>query len=220
MKNKVYFIRISENFEEEVFKHLLSAVGIDKQRKINKLAFNIDKKLSLYADLSIRIIVFQNLLIDNKKIIYEYNRFGKPYLIGFPAIHFNVSHTRNAIVVGFSEQPIGVDVEKITKRDENIEYRFFTKNECDYILSCENQDKGFYEVWTRKEAYTKYLGKGLSYPFNLFDVFENRNISEKIRTVQRDEYIISYCSESDVDNICEEELPEYRIEKLALSFLV
>ena len=216
----MYFTRISEDFKEKIFQHLLSAVSINKQRKIKKLAFNIDKKLSLYADLLIRIIVFQNFFIDNEKIVIERDRFGKPYFVEMPTVKFNVSHTRNAIVVGFSEQPIGVDVEKITKRVENIEHRFFTKNECDYVLSCENQDKGFYEVWTRKEAYTKYLGKGLSYPFNSFDVFENRDISEKIRTVQRDEYIISYCAESDVDNICEEELPERRIEKLALSFLV
>lgn len=103
----------------------------------------------------------------------------------------SVSHTSNIIVIVVSNNEIGVDIEKIRNADLRIAKRFFTKYEQEYIL--ENslvQNNRFYEVWTKKEAYMKYVGKGLHMPINSFNVFD-RNISEKLKTFKRDDYSLS-----------------------------
>ena len=84
---------------------------------------------------------------------------GKPYIIKQPDFHFGISHTKNAITVAFSKEPVGVDIEKIRDVDLKVADRFFTEEEQKYInsdvsLSC----RRFFEIWTKKEAIIKKSG--------------------------------------------------------------
>ena len=112
MKNIVYFIEISESIDPQQ-NILIDFVSEEKKRKLSKYRFNIDMKLSLYAELLIRCQIFKLFLISNKEIIFDKTNSGKPYLHGHLNFYFNISHTRTAIVVALSDQEIGVDIEKI-----------------------------------------------------------------------------------------------------------
>ena len=76
-----------------------------------------------------------------------------------------------------------------------IAKRFFSENEYKYILESESQGNAFYEIWTKKEAYVKFLGTGLSTPLSSFDV-TNKNLSSKFYTKQISEYMLSIFSEN------------------------
>lgn len=209
MKNKLLYLTVSELIEPSAFYNLLGFASGKKQEQIKRFHFDIDKKLSLYADLLIRIIACQTLSIKNSEIEFEKEEYGKPYIKGNPQFHYNISHTKNAIAIAISDYPIGVDIEKIKKAELDIANRFFTANEQNYINKNKNKsDKRFYEIWTEKEAYIKYIGKGLSIPLNSFNVFENI-ISNRILTFEKDEYIISVCCEKlniQIQDISENEL--------------
>lgn len=208
--NKIYYLPIKEQLDIPIFSHLETFVSIERKEKINTLHFDIDKKLSLYSEVLVRILIHQKLGLPNSEIVFEKNKYGKPYLKGYENFHFNISHTKNAIVVGVSEKAIGIDVEKIKGANLDIAKRFFIQNEYEYITDCKkNVDKRFYEIWTKKEAYIKYVGKGLSIPLNSFNVL---NCDLSIKTLEIGEYIVSLCSSSkwfDVLKITEEILEKY-----------
>jgi 4'-phosphopantetheinyl transferase len=102
---------------------------------------------------------------------------GKPYLTGSPArLKFNVSHTAGLAVLGFAwDAEIGVDVERLRPMEDMdaIAARFFAATEVSELRSVEGSEErtaAFYRCWTRKEAYIKAVGGGLSIPLDGFHV--------------------------------------------------
>jgi 4'-phosphopantetheinyl transferase len=191
MNVDIYFAEISETVNAEIG-DLMSLVSVEKQEKLERFHFSIDRKLSLYADLLVRLRIMLLLGLKINEIDFEINEHGKPFLQRHTLFHFNISHTRNAIAVAFSNSEIGVDIEKIKPFNFQISKRFFTSSEQEYIFYHENPDHAFYEIWTKKEAYIKCIGTGLAKPLNSFEVLDDENcISMNVG-----EYITSYyCNE-------------------------
>ena len=116
--------------------------------------------------------------VPSRELGFAYSKYGKPFL-STPAsagrLAFNLSHTEGMVILAFTwERKIGVDVEKV-RRDFNIEEiseRFFSLTERLYLrsLHSEQQYEAFFRCWTRKEAYIKARGEGLSHPLHQFDV--------------------------------------------------
>ncbi|CAK7063425.1 4'-phosphopantetheinyl transferase superfamily protein [Tissierella sp.] len=146
---------------------------------------------TIKSDEFIMHIAEENLNIPSDKLIIERNKYGKPFFLNYPNIHYNISHTRGRIVCAISNRCIGIDVEKIRGFNRNIPKKFFTKNEQKYIFSKEEDiNKRFFEIWTKKEAYVKWLGKGLEIQLSSFDVMHEKKIS----TISFEDYVISVCS--------------------------
>jgi 4'-phosphopantetheinyl transferase len=108
---------------------------------------------------------------------FIYNEFGKPALAPgpFPHLHFNISHSGEWILIALSfGRILGVDVER--KRDDmataEIAARFFSPAECGTLATLPQAQRcaAFFACWTRKEAYLKARGDGLSLPLDQFDV--------------------------------------------------
>ena len=79
------------------------------------------------------------------------NAMGKPYFPEHPAVHFNISHTTGAVLVGVSDQPIGVDIEKIRPVSQRAMRR----------LADVSTERAFFQNWVRREARTKRSGNGI-----------------------------------------------------------
>lgn len=77
--------------------------------------------------------------------------FGKPYFPDFPAVHFNISHTSGAVLVGVSDQPVGVDIEKIRPVSRRVMQR----------LADVATERAFFQSWVRREARAKRGGTGV-----------------------------------------------------------
>ena len=193
MDTQIIFAEIS-NESNAITHDLLRFVSNERQERIKKFRFDIDRKLSLYSELLIRFQASKVLKISNKEIVFKTGKNGKPFLLNHPDFQFNISHTRNAIVVAFSHSEIGVDVESIKSANFAIANRFFTSSEKKHIISHDNTDYAFYEVWTKKDAYIKYLGSGLSIPLKSFDVLDCNMRSFHIFNMGK--YVIStFCRE-------------------------
>lgn len=131
--------------------------------------------------------------IERKKIIIKRNRYGKPYLENFDNFYFNISYTYKAAIVIFSEVDVGIDIEYINNYKENIVKRFFLNREKLYVLNARDncrKEIRFYEIWTKKEAYVKWRGKGFSIPINSFSVLDVE-LSKFFTTINIEEYIVS-----------------------------
>lgn len=157
------------------------------------LYFSKKENASVRSEDFVKKILQEHYLFDVNQIFIMKDEFGKPYLKDYPAFHFSVSHTKGFIVCGFSDDRIGVDAEVFGRYDPRIVKSYFTPNEQKYLYNdAEEVDKGFIEIWTRKEAYLKWLGKGIEIPPVLFDVLE----LDHLLTVWEGNYCISVCGSS------------------------
>ena len=97
----------------------------------------------------------------------------KPVLLGVEHLHFNLSHTANAIALAVAgDRPVGVDVEEIQPRrslSAIVKQQFHVREQADHAAADQaHQLDVFYRIWTCKEAYLKGLGQGFALPLSSF----------------------------------------------------
>ncbi len=108
---------------------------------------------------------------------FVHNAWGKPALAESHAPVFNLSHAGDwALCTLAPSGDVGVDVESLRPSPvvERIDLarRFFSHDEYQALSSLEEPAfaPAFFRCWTRKEAYIKAKGLGLSLPLNQFSV--------------------------------------------------
>jgi 4'-phosphopantetheinyl transferase len=122
----------------------------------------------------LRLLLGRYLEIGPEQVRFEYGAQGKPALSA-GSLRFNASHSGEMALYAFvNDCDVGIDVEFI-KGDfetEAIAERFFSTSEIEAlrVLPVTEKPAGFFRCWTRKEAYIKAIGSGLSHPLDQFDV--------------------------------------------------
>lgn len=182
---KLFCFDVSTLSEEE-FIALYQNNDRQRQMKADRLQKEPDKKLSLAAGMLARVGISRHLDIPPQEISFRRSKNGKPYAVGLD-IHFSISHSGTLAVCAISDKPVGIDVEQLKKVHLKVARRCFTEQEQAYVFEKKGspQEK-FFEIWTKKEAYVKMMGMGVS-DFLSFDVMKNENI----RTIHYEDYIIS-----------------------------
>lgn len=116
----------------------------------------------------------KNYGILNKDYSLDKELNGKPYFRSHPHLHFNISHstdhlnfnTRSCVAVGFANTRLGIDIE-FTRHIKSVAAKnICSKDEYDVYVSHTCPDEYLTRLWTLKEAYCKYTGKGLQTPFH------------------------------------------------------
>jgi 4'-phosphopantetheinyl transferase len=150
----------------------------------------LDRK-SIDSGFYARWVLSRILKVEGKNLNFTENYWGKPRLMDFPSVHFNISHTDDAIVCAVYRNTVGVDMEKERKIRPGLVRQFFTSKENEYIFSdCNQTDVRFTRIWTMKEAYLKWTGRGMSIPLNSFNVLNMDNVLSFIHN----RYHIALCS--------------------------
>ncbi|HLW00768.1 MAG TPA: 4'-phosphopantetheinyl transferase superfamily protein [Ktedonobacterales bacterium] len=159
--------------------HLKQTLAVEERTRASRFRFSTDRNRFIAARGTLRAILGRYLSKDPHTLRFAYNGYGKPVLIEElenDPIQFNVTHSRNLALYAFTRQgEIGVDVEEITaeaKDYENLAQRFFSAAEVRELRSVpvEERQAAFLNGWTRKEAYIKARGLGLSLDLRQFDV--------------------------------------------------
>ncbi len=132
-----------------------------------------DKKRCIVAGALLSYALSDQVTPPPDDFTIQKNEHGKPYIKEFSDFNFNLSHSGSYVVIGYGSSPIGIDVEEIrTDKDlKKVALRYFTKSELSYVEEKDFEDR-FFEIWTGKESYLKYLGTGLSKDMNTLDVLE------------------------------------------------
>ena len=97
---KLFALKLSNRLSTTEFNQLLTIVPLEKQEKINRFVRFEDAVQSLMADLLIRSLLSDFMMVPLKEIKFTRNRYGKPYLEGNETVHFNISHSGEWIVCG------------------------------------------------------------------------------------------------------------------------
>ncbi len=190
---QTYFLSIATEEWTMADTKLLKCISPERQEKISKYIHISDKKLSLYAGLVIRmqLSLMTNIPASNLKFYFKPNH--KPICLTIPEIDFSLSHTKNSILCCLSPNTtVGADVERIGHAPFEIMNTVFHPEEIAYInkAATKQRDLRFFEIWTRKESYTKQLGTGLVYDLSGCNTF---NYSSSLYTWQENDYCCSIC---------------------------
>ena len=115
-------------------------------------------------------MLLESRSLSNTEIRFITQSHGKPIWPGEPGVHFNTSHAGDWIACVVDEQPVGIDVEQVGPIDLSLSGNFFSEVEHVDIINHENPVERFFDYWTLKESYIKFVGTGLSLPLNAFNI--------------------------------------------------
>ena len=148
----------------------------DEQARANRFHFERDRDRFAACRAKLRLLLSQYAGEPPAQLVFDYGPLGKPSLrgqTGRDALCFNVSHTGDAALLAFARgRQLGVDVEnvKTTLDFTALASRFMAVREADYVHGAADAARAFYACWTRKEAWMKAVGCGLSEATEQFDV--------------------------------------------------
>lgn len=123
---------------------------------------------------SLRLILSGYMGVEPSRIHFAHGRTGKPLLAG-GGLHFNVSHSHELAVVAVTRRnELGIDLERVRSVPSHLEMaeRYFSPGEAASLarLPPGARELAFYHTWTRKEAFLKALGLGLTHGLERFEV--------------------------------------------------
>jgi 4'-phosphopantetheinyl transferase len=176
-KADVHVWRASLIQSEEKLALFATLLSHDEQQRANRFIFERDRQRFITARGVLRVLLGRYLELSPETLQFSYSEHGKPQL-AFPAnrdIRFNVSHSHELALYAFARsREIGVDVEHINEHrsTQAIAERFFSEREVETFLSVPRDQRveAFFNCWSRKEAYIKGRGQGLSFSLRRFDV--------------------------------------------------
>ena len=154
------------------------SLAADEQARAERFYFERDRRHFIVARGVLRAILGGYLKRAPEGLSFCYSSHGKPALAGESggdAIRFNVSHSHGIALYAVTRgREVGIDLERIRSNleVEEIAGRFFSRREVAMLraLPTEEQREAFFRCWTRKEAYIKARGEGLSLPLDQIDV--------------------------------------------------
>jgi 4'-phosphopantetheinyl transferase len=161
-----------------LFDELERTLSADEIARADKFYFERDRRSFVAARGILRATIANYIETTPSALRFSYNEFGKPRLEGskkFCDLSFNVSHSGGLALIAIAlSRDVGVDIEVINEsvRTEEVAKHFFSASEVAALarLPQSLRTAGFFNCWTRKEAYIKARGRGLSIPLDSFDV--------------------------------------------------
>lgn len=156
---------------------LVQTLSADEYVRAERFYFERDKNRFIVARASLRSILSSYLGLPAERVQFCYGHRGKPALAQTQAksgLYFNLSHSQELAVCAVTrDRELGIDVEFIRPiaEAEQIAKRYFSERENASFQTLAKSDKqaGFFYHWTRKEAYLKAEGEGLSANSDRFD---------------------------------------------------
>ena len=182
--------RISLDLQADSIKLLESTLSAEESERAARFHFPADRDRYIITHGCLRDILSRYLHCEPGQLGFSANQYGKPALNDHH-LEFSVSHSGDfALVAVTQERKVGVDVERIRQgiSAQVIARRYFSKAEVSELqkLSREQREVAFFTCWTRKEAYIKAQGLGLSLPLESFDVSLTPNEPAFLRATRPD----------------------------------
>ena len=156
--------------------NLLATLSPDERARADRFHFERDREHFIAGRGRLRAILSRYLETAPSAVPFGYDTHGKPRLAGAfrRRLRFNVSHAHGLALYAVSaDRELGVDIEWTGRRLEaGIAERFFAPREVATLraLPPHQQRDAFFACWTRKEAYVKARGEGLTLALDQFEV--------------------------------------------------
>jgi 4'-phosphopantetheinyl transferase len=154
--------------DEKEASHLWALLNSDERERADRFHFERDRRRFVAARGTLRRLLGAYLGVAPRDLRFVYGRFGKPSLTQseHEKLAFNLSHSDAFAVFAVAwRRALGIDVEKLRMDygGEDVARRFFAPGEVRQLLELPADDRrrGFFDIWTRKEATIKARGEGI-----------------------------------------------------------
>lgn len=154
---------------------MLVRLSADERARAERFCFEADRRRFVAGRGLLRGLLGLYLDVDPRGLRFAYGRRGKPSLATADRLRFNVAHSGGLALLAFArDRELGVDIERERPLPEAnaIAERYFSAREGAELRRLPETERagGFFRCWTRKEAFIKATGEGLSQPLDAFDV--------------------------------------------------
>lgn len=177
---------------ETQYRALYETASTQRRKRADRYRHREDALRCLVSEALLRLVLGTADFTEEKAAA------GKPYIRNRPDFHYNLSHSGCWVVLASGDREVGVDVERIRPETdtEAISNRFFSIPEQQYVQMDPVQSRHrFFEIWTAKESYIKYLGTGLKTDLTAFNVLSLRPGLHLHQRKLGDGYCLSLCTE-------------------------
>jgi 4'-phosphopantetheinyl transferase len=202
---KVHVWRVDLEQTDDVVNRFRTTLDTDELQRASRFYFERHRRAFVVGRGFLRDVLSRYLNSQPEVLKFSYGAYGKPALNGEyknTQLRFNMSHSHNVGLLAITEERvIGVDVEHIRAdfATEEIARRFFSRCEVDVFntLAKEEQVAAFFRCWTRKEAFIKATGRGLSQALDGFDVTLGPGVNAEL--LRAEDHDVSQWSLCDID---------------------
>jgi 4'-phosphopantetheinyl transferase len=187
----VHVWRVRLDVRDSAFDDLLGVLSDEERDRARRFRFDHLQQQYTIAHGALRVLLGRYLSVAPDRLRFDEGSQGKPQLTVSPgppaAIRFNLSHSNDlAVVAVAADRDIGVDIEALrpVPEMEEIARRYFSEQEAIDLMRSggDAREQNFFRIWTRKEAFIKAIGEGLSCPLDSFAVSVDRD--EAARVIQ------------------------------------
>jgi len=174
--DKVHVWRASLDVAPERIQSLSRTLSADERERAERFHFLRDRNRFVAGRGLLRILLGRYLEMAPDQLRFGYNSHGKPFLANEDTfVRFNLSHSGAlALYAVTCGREIGIDVEYVSEDVDiaGLGARFFSTSEVAALnsLPADQKQRAFFACWTRKEAYIKARGEGLSVALDGFSV--------------------------------------------------
>jgi 4'-phosphopantetheinyl transferase len=146
-----------------------SVLAFDERERADRFVFDRDRVRFRHRRAQLRLLLARYTGVEPGDVTFHRNEYGKPAVAG-SSLHFSSSSSQDAALFAVGIHELGVDVEVIRPSgdDPEVARRMFAEEEAAAVLAGDAAD--FFRCWTRKEAYVKAVGHGLSFPLQSFAI--------------------------------------------------
>jgi len=177
-RNEVHVWRVCLEKGALALGRMYEILSAEERCRARSFYFDEDRARYVMARGYLRVILSRYLDAEPISLRFRQNPYGKPILVGFEneeRLNFGVSHSGSLTLYAITRwRRVGIDVERVREgfSHEEVSERFFSPTERAMLrsLPVESRTKAFFECWTRKEAYVKGRGEGLTLPLEQFSV--------------------------------------------------
>ncbi len=159
---KLYIANLSD-FPESDYNETFNMMSDERKASVLRYRNENDRRRSVLGERLARKGISALFGISEREIEFARTEKGKPFAVNANA-HFSISHSKDLVVCAVDDREIGVDVELIREIEMRVTKIACTEQDRDFIFEPHNENERilrFFEVWTAKEAYFKYLGTGI-----------------------------------------------------------
>jgi 4'-phosphopantetheinyl transferase len=176
--DEVHIWRASLSVPDARAGELARMLANDEKERAARFHFERDRRRFIAGRSALRTILGHYMQTDPASLQFHYGPQGKPSLANQSSrvhLNFNLAHSHELALLTFTRgREIGVDLEYVRPLHylDQVAARFFSAHEYAELekLPVSQRQTAFFNCWTRKEAYIKAIGEGLSMPLGDFDV--------------------------------------------------
>ncbi len=174
----VHVWRASLDQPSDIIAKLMPLLSQDEYQRAMRYYHPVDRDRFIVGRGILRKIISAYLALPPDRLRFAYNEYGKPAVSDDQndcALNFNLSHSAELSLYAVTRgRVVGIDIEYIREDFATLEIaeHFFSKDEVAALklLPMDQRTLGFFNCWSRKEAFIKAKGIGVSYPLDRFSV--------------------------------------------------